>query len=142
LPAGLEGIEVLCPARASVNFRHCPQPDALNSPGVVVHPGHNGLLNSIDPECQVAIVPTCGRRSLPVQFNTVWRIAYGEPRAVCKARSVIHEACSDLIVIIILTQLYLQHRCPRGITAVEDEMGIISSHSDRIRIEVEARPVA
>ena len=72
----------------------------------------------------------------------MWRIAEGEPPAVRKARTVVQEAGSDLIVTVIPTQLYLQHHGPGGVEAGEDEMGIIFCHRDRIRIEVEARPVA
>lgn len=71
----------------------------------------------------------------------MWRIADGEPPAVRKARTVVHQAGTDLIVIAIFTQLDLQHGGPGSVEALEDEMGIIISHRDRIRIEVEARPI-
>src|SRR5215213_8385607 len=72
----------------------------------------------------------------------MWCIADIDPSTAHKACAVIYKAGTDLVVITIFTQFYLQHDRPSGVKSVEDEMGIISCHRDRIRIEVEAHTVA
>src|SRR5512139_1150636 len=62
----LEGVEVFHSTRAAVYPRHCPQPDAVDPPGVVIHRSRVGFLNAVYPQRQTPIVRAPGRRRAPV----------------------------------------------------------------------------
>src|SRR5215207_5108422 len=79
LPARLEGVEVVRPARAGFDPRYRPQPGAVDPPGVVIDPGQIGLLRTVDPEREAAIVRARHSRSAPVQLDRVRYVADREP---------------------------------------------------------------
>lgn len=74
LSARLEGVEVVCAARARVDPGDRSHPDTIDPPGVVVDTRKAGLLRSINPQRQPAVIRSRTGGCLPVQFDEVRRI--------------------------------------------------------------------
>ena len=72
-------------------------------------------------------------------------IANGEPTTTGEGCAIIQDQRSELVLATREAELDLQDSCPSarpvGGAAEEDQMSIVLSHGDRIRIEVEADPI-
>ena len=142
---GFEGIEVFSTTSRCINSRHCSQPYAFNAPGVIVDPSDVGLLCPIDPEGQATVVSSYCSGSAPVQLDGMRCIADGEPTAAGESCSIVQDQRSDLILASRVAELELQHCCSRncsiGGASEQNHMAVVLTHSDRIRIEIEARSI-
>lgn len=110
LLARLEGVEIVRAACARVDPGYRSQPDTIDPPSVIVHTRKAGLLRSINPQRQAAVIRSRAGRRLPVQFDEVRHIVESEPARVGPARAVISQRCPELIVTVAEAELNSQHQ--------------------------------
>ena len=100
------------------------------------------MLDAIDPECQPTVIGTHCGRCPPVDLHEVRRIADREPVRERPGRAIVYQRSSKLVSARGLAEFQAHHLRCSAYEAFEDVMGFAASHRDRVRVEVEARPVA
>ena len=78
---------------------------------------------------------------MPVDLNRVRRIADGEPIAARPATAVVTEGGPQLINAFRKANLDPQDQCGRRSIAIEDVMGVVTCHDDRVWVEIKAGPI-
>ena len=141
-PPGLKRIEEVRAARARIDPGQRAQADPVDAPGVVVDPAHERLLDPIDPEHQPAIVHPDPARGPPVQLDGVRRITDRDPVGVRPGRAVAEQPSPQLVGPVIEAEVQPQHFGAGTCKALEEEVSLAARHRERVRVEVEARPVA
>ena len=111
LPARLERVEIVSPARIGVYAGDPSQPHTIDPPRIVVYACHIGAQCTIDPKRQAAIVRAAICRSPPINFNWVWCIADGKPTRVRPGRGVVSQGGPQLIAAVAEAELNSHHDC-------------------------------
>ena len=136
----IEGIGTAC---TSVNASYGSPLDTVDAPRVVIHTRQAGTrIPAVDPQGQTSIICAAGSRGTPVDFNGVRRIANSEPAAARPAIAVVTEGGPQLIVAFRKTKLNPQNQCGCRSIAIENIMGVVARHRDRIWVKVKTGAIA
>ena len=99
------------------------------------------MLRAVDPQGQPTVIRACTSGRAPVQFDVVRGITQRKPIRGRPGGGIVQDPDPQLVIAGRVAEFHLEHVCGCAAKTLEDEMRIAARHGDRIRVEVEARPV-